>query len=414
MKDERILRHAAPGGHIPRAFQPLHHVVLDFSLHQGQITQGHKAPDDRSAVRERILCRNLRGDIRPIVAQHPHALKGRPFGDAELRELGNERVIRQEGIARRPNVHIQHPDPRFIERFAARRVAQQRVFDPADAACALADVVHHACPRFPVPVCIPAQRKKLVLQADGRLPFCRAPRGFAEGRAVNRRGLFADMALPPPRIAIFQTVHPAFKGGAHVIDGQHIVNGSREKPDVEILQPQRRCAIEHPAVSVGKPIDVRAAVVLAPLRKNRRAVQLRLDERVTPILSAEGVALRSGAENQPVIRLLNRLPDMILRLPHRGVIHLQMRVILRIKERVVVSRAHEGKVLALSPDDRVIIPRARGSNRPIERAFQPPAVGRNRSGRDQADRTKNGRKQPCAFHFHQNSSLSLRLALSTI
>ena len=291
VKDEHIFRHAAPGGHIPRAFQPLHHVVLDFILHQGQIAQGHKAPDDRSAVRERILCRNLRGHIRPIVAQHPHALKGRPLGDAELRELGNKRVIRQEGIARRPNVHIQHPDPCFIERFAPRRIAQQRVFDPADAACAFADVVHHACPRFPVPVCIPAQRKKLALQADGRLSFCRAPRGFAEGRAVNRRGLFADMALPPPRIAIFQTVHPAFEGGAHVIDGQHIVNGSREKPDVEILQPERRCAIEHPAVSVGKPIDVRAAVVLAPLRKNRRAVQLRLDERVTPLLSAEGIAL---------------------------------------------------------------------------------------------------------------------------
>ena len=88
-----------------------------------------------------------------------------------------------------------------------------------------------------------------------------------------------------------------------------------------------------------------------------------------------------------------------------------MRVILRIKERVVVSRAHEGKILALSPDDRVIIPRVRGSTRPIARAFQPPAIGRNRSGRDQADRTKNGRKQPCAFHFHQNPSLSLAIGL---
>ena len=76
-----------------------------------------------------------------------------------------------------------------------------------------------------------------------------------------------------------------------------------------------------------------------------------------------------------------------------------------------VSRAHEGKILALSPDDRVIIPRARGSNRPIERAFQPPAIGRNRSGRDQAGHTKNSRKQPCAFHFHQNPSLSLAIGL---
>ena len=39
------------------------------------------------------------------------------------------------------------------------------------------------------------------------------------------------------------------------------------------------------------------------------------------------------------------------------------------------------------------------------------ALGLGRSGRDQADRTKNGRKQPCAFHFHQNSSLSLAIGL---
>lgn len=102
---------------------------------------------------------------------------------------------------------------------------------------------------------------------------------------------------------------------------------------------------------------------------------------------------------------------MILRLPHRGVIHLQMRVILRIKERVVVSRAHEGKILALFPDDRIIIPCVRGSNRPIERPLQPPAIGRNRSGRDQAGHTKNGRKHPCAFHFHQTPSPSLAIGL---
>ena len=80
VKDEHIFRHVAPGGHIPRAFQPLHHVVLDFSLHQDQIAQGHKAPDDRSAVRERILCRDLRGHIRPIVPASPCTERSSPRG----------------------------------------------------------------------------------------------------------------------------------------------------------------------------------------------------------------------------------------------------------------------------------------------------------------------------------------------
>ena len=199
MKDERILPGKRPLAVLQplRAFQPLHHVVLISSSIKVRITWWAQSPDDRSAVRERILLPETSSShICPIVAQHPHALKGRSFGDAELRELGNERVIRQGGIAppeRPPFSILTHVSSSGSP---TRRIAQQRVFDPPMRLSALADVVHHACPRFPHPrFVVPAQRKeKLAFQGRfGRSSFCCAPRDSPSG-AVNWRGLFADIS----------------------------------------------------------------------------------------------------------------------------------------------------------------------------------------------------------------------------
>ncbi len=233
---EDIGSQGTAGGIAPGTVQLLHDIGAEgaFVQRKSEVAQGDKAPDDGTLFCEGTAAADAGGDIGPVAAEKPHADERGVRGHGELRVLGDERIIGQEGGACGVHGDMEQSGGDLIRGIGERGGTQQAALYPADAVGTVADGIQNAGPAAAIGGGIAAKERQGIPEADGGFALRGAYGRGAEGCAVHRDGGRTHAVDSLPVFPEGKTVSTALESGGKQINGQHLIDGAGKEAQVKI------------------------------------------------------------------------------------------------------------------------------------------------------------------------------------